>query len=61
VIDINIPIFFSFYFGFKWWYKTEVWSSEEVDFVTGIPTLEETETPEIPPKNNWEKISRAIF
>ncbi|PVG03557.1 putative general amino acid permease [Serendipita vermifera] len=58
---INIPLFFSFYFGWKWWYKTEIWRSEDVDFVTGIPTLEETETPEIPPKNTWEKIGRAIL
>jgi len=32
-----------------------------MDFVTGIPTLEETEIPEVPPKNIWEKIASFIF
>lgn len=32
-----------------------------MDFVTGIPTLEETEIPEEPPKNVFEKIAAIIF
>ncbi|KIM29391.1 hypothetical protein M408DRAFT_112567 [Serendipita vermifera MAFF 305830] len=58
---INIPLFISFYIGFKWWYRTEIWRSDEIDFVTGVPTLEETETPPRIPRNVWEKIADAIF
>jgi amino acid transporter len=32
-----------------------------MDFVTGIPTPEETEVPEVPPKNIWEKIAAFVF
>ena len=60
-VDINIPLFLGFYLGFKWWYRTEIWRSDEIDFVTGVPTLEETETPPRIPRNVWEKIGNAIF
>lgn len=32
-----------------------------MDFVTGIPTLEETELPEVPPRNIGEKIAAFLF
>ena len=41
--------------------KTFFRSQEEMDFVTGIPTVEETETPEIPPANLGEKIFDIVF
>jgi amino acid transporter len=49
------------YFGYKFIKKTKIWKSTEIDFVTGIPSIEETEIPEEPPKNVWEKIGRVIF
>lgn len=49
------------YFGYKFFKKTKIWKGTEIDFVTGIPSVEETEIPEQPPKNVWEKISRVIF
>jgi len=59
--DINIPIFFALYFGYKTIKKTKIRRWDEMDFVTGIPSLEETEVPEVPPKNVWGKIARFIF
>jgi len=36
--------------------------STDIQFVTqGIPTYEETEGPEIPPKGFWERVSAALF
>jgi amino acid transporter len=59
--DINIPIFLILYFGYKFVKRTNIRSWEERDFVTGIPTPEETEIPEVPPRNVWEKIASVIF
>jgi len=59
--DINIPIFLALYFGYKFIKKTKIRRWDEMDFVTGIPTPEETEIPEVPPKNIWEKIGSFIF
>lgn len=58
---INIPLFAALYFGFKFIKKTKIWKGTEIDFVTGIPSIEETEVPEEPPKNIWEKIGRIVF
>lgn len=58
---INIPIFAVLYFGYKIVYRTKVWKPEEMDFVTGIPTIEETELPLVPPKNIWEHIAEILF
>jgi len=58
---INIPIFVVLYFGYKFIMRTSIWKPQEMDFVTGIPTLEETEEPEIPPKNFGEKIANFLF
>ena len=33
---IPIPIFFCFFFGYKFWYKTKWIPASEMDFVTGI-------------------------
>ncbi|KAI9567716.1 general amino acid permease [Boletus coccyginus] len=39
---INLPIFFSLFIGYKLWYKTKMAPLSELDFVSHIPTLEET-------------------
>lgn len=57
--ETNNPI--ALYFGFKFVKKTKIWKGTEIDFVTGIPSIEETEVPEVPPKNVWEKIGRFLF
>lgn len=58
---INIPLFFALYIGWKVIKRTKVWRPHEMDFVTGIPTLEETEVPEVPPRNIWEKLFNIVF
>ncbi|EGN96889.1 hypothetical protein SERLA73DRAFT_111663 [Serpula lacrymans var. lacrymans S7.3] len=58
---INIPFFFILYFFWKIFKRTSVWKLHEMDFVTGIPSMEETEIPEVPPKNIGEKIASFIF
>ncbi|KAG6909370.1 hypothetical protein DXG01_000809 [Tephrocybe rancida] len=58
---LNIPIFVGLYLGYKLTKRTHVWKPEEMDFVTGIPSLEETELPEVPPKNTWQRIAGIIF
>ena len=32
-----------------------------MDFVTGIPTPEETEIPVVPSRNIWEKVASIVF
>lgn len=32
-----------------------------MDFVTGIPSVEETELPEVPPRTILEKIAAKVF
>ncbi|KAF9466187.1 general amino acid permease 1 [Collybia nuda] len=58
---VNIPIFVVLYVGYKVTKRTQFWKPEERDFVTGIPSVEETEIPQDPPKNFRERIARAIF
>ncbi|KAG6812338.1 hypothetical protein H0H92_003325 [Tricholoma furcatifolium] len=58
---LNIPIFTGLYLGYKIFNRTKIWKPEERDFVTGIPSIEETEIPELPPKNIWERIGRILF
>jgi len=58
---INLPIFAVLYFGYKFTKRTKSWKPEEMDFVTGIPTLEETEMPEIKPVTISEKIAAVLF
>ena len=59
--DINIPIFLISYFGYKIIKKTKIRRWDEMDFVTGIPPPEDTEIPEVPPKNIWERIASFVF
>ena len=58
---INIPIFVGLYVGYKVIKRTKVWKPEEMDFVTGIPSYEETEAPEVPPRNFGEKVANWLF
>ena len=60
-LDIDIVLFFGLYFGYKVIKKTKIRRWDERDFVTGIPTPEETEVPEVPPRNIWEKIASVVF
>ncbi|KAJ7581832.1 general APC amino acid permease [Mycena floridula] len=55
VAYINLPIFAVTFFGYKIIKKTKMWKPLEMDFVTGIPSLEETETP---PKENMTRLER---
>lgn len=81
LLDLNIPLFFALYFGWKIIKRTKIWKPEEMDFHTvrihadfycldsqsdvsfhqGIPTLEETEIPEQPPRTIGEKIAAIVF
>jgi len=58
---INVPIFFLLLFGWKIYKRTKLWHPHEMDFVTGIPSLEETDTPEVPPRDFKEKVFNALF
>ena len=58
---INIPIFFALFVGWKIFKRTKVWKPHEMDFVTGIPTIEETEIPEEPPRTIPQKIAAVLF
>jgi amino acid transporter len=58
---VNIPLFFGLYFGYKIVKKTEVWKPEDMDFVTGIPSPEETEGPYYPPEGFWQKLAAILF
>ncbi|KAL4072265.1 general amino acid permease 1 [Scleroderma citrinum] len=39
---INLPVFFSLFVGYKLWFKTKIRPLADLDFVSNIPTLEET-------------------
>ncbi|KII86065.1 hypothetical protein PLICRDRAFT_178353 [Plicaturopsis crispa FD-325 SS-3] len=58
---VNIPIFFGLYFGWKFYKKTKIWKTSQMDFVTGIPSVEETELPEVPPVTIPQKIAAILF
>ncbi|KAI0690485.1 amino acid permease/ SLC12A domain-containing protein [Cytidiella melzeri] len=58
---INIPIFFGLYIFWKVLKRTKVWKPTEMDFVTGIPSIEETEVPEQPPRNFGDKVFNVLF
>ncbi|KAJ7281975.1 general amino acid permease 1 [Mycena rebaudengoi] len=58
---VNIPIFGVLYFGYKLVYRTKIWKPLEMDFITGIPTIEETELPEDPPTTFLEKVANVVF
>jgi hypothetical protein len=59
--DINIPIFLGLYLFWKWWQRTRIWEPHMIDFVTGVPPLDETETPEKPLNGLLEKIAELVF
>lgn len=58
---LNFPIFFGLYLGYKYLNKTKFWKASEMDFHTGIPTLEETENTREQPRTLLERISNAMF
>ncbi|KAI0642018.1 general amino acid permease 1 [Trametes meyenii] len=58
---INVPLFIGLYAGWKIIKRTKAWKPHEMDFVTGIPTVEETEIPEVPPRNFGEKLFQIVF
>ncbi|OCH96296.1 general amino acid permease 1 [Obba rivulosa] len=58
---IGVPIFFGLYFFWKIFKRTKFWKLSEMDFVTAIPSLEETEMPEVPPVTIPQKIAAILF
>ncbi|KAG2352824.1 amino acid permease/ SLC12A domain-containing protein [Suillus spraguei] len=58
---LNIPLFFGLFLFWKITRRTTIWKPDEMDFTTGIPTCEETEGPEIPPKGFWQHIAAVLF
>jgi len=58
---INVPLFTGLYVFWKVTKKTKVWRPDEMDFVTGIPTPEETEGPYYPPVGFWQKLGATLF
>ena len=59
--DINIPIFFGLYFGYKFYKGSQIWKVEDMDFTRGIPTLEETEEEPVPPTTFAGKVAEKLF
>jgi amino acid transporter len=59
--DINIPIFVVLYFGYKIVYRSKIPALKDADLVTNIPTMEETERPEILPTTILGKIAAVLF
>ncbi|KAI0923590.1 hypothetical protein AcW1_006502 [Taiwanofungus camphoratus] len=58
---INIPIFCGLFIFWKVLKRTRFWKPHEMDFVTAIPSMEETEIPEVPPTTILEKIASWLF
>ncbi|KAG9224168.1 hypothetical protein CCMSSC00406_0006836 [Pleurotus cornucopiae] len=58
---INIPIFFALFLGYKIVGRTRFWRAHEMDLWTGVPSIEETESPEVPPTTVSEKIAAFLF
>ncbi|KDQ26494.1 hypothetical protein PLEOSDRAFT_1057045 [Pleurotus ostreatus PC15] len=58
---INIPIFFALFLGYKIIGRTRFWRAHEMDLWTGVPSIEETESPEVPPTTVSEKIAAFLF
>ncbi|KAJ8598043.1 general amino acid permease 1 [Rhizopogon salebrosus TDB-379] len=56
-----VPIFIVLIVFWKYTRQTVMWKPDEMDFTTGIPTFEETEGPEIVPKNLWQHVAAALF
>lgn len=49
------------YLGYKVFYRTKIQNLKDVDLVSNIPSMEETERPEILPTTIWGKIAAALF
>lgn len=49
------------YFGYKISYRTKIVKLKDVDLVSNIPSMEETERPEVPPTTIWGKIAAVLF
>ena len=58
---INIPLAIALFVGWKVVKRTRWWRPDEMDFVTGIPTMEDTEHPEPPPGTLLGKIADKLF
>ncbi|RDX54144.1 general amino acid permease 1 [Polyporus arcularius HHB13444] len=58
---INVPLFIALYVFWKLFKRTKIWKPHEMDFVTGIPTVEETEVPETPPTTFMGKVAAFLF
>lgn len=58
---INVPLVIALFVGFKVIKRTHWWKPHEMDFVTGIPTLEETEHHVEPPTTFWGKVGDKLF
>jgi len=59
--DINVPIYIALYLGYKIAYRTRIPRLKDVDLVSNIPSMVETEKPEIPPTTTWGKVLAAVF
>ncbi|KAG8905039.1 hypothetical protein FRB99_000775 [Tulasnella sp. 403] len=58
---INVAIYILFFVGYKLYKRTKFWRFDEMDFVTNIPSVEETEDPYIPPGTWGGKLLEAIL
>ncbi|TFK48431.1 general amino acid permease 1 [Heliocybe sulcata] len=58
---INVPLFFCLWIFWKVFKRTRVWKPLQMDFTTGIPSVEETEEPEVPPTTFWGKVGKFLF
>jgi len=56
-----IPIFGTLYFGYKIIKRTKIWKTSEMDFWTGIPSIEETEGSFVPPSTFWGKVVDKVI
>ncbi|KAF5362276.1 hypothetical protein D9756_002203 [Leucocoprinus leucothites] len=58
---INIPIFLGLYLMYKIPKRSKFWKASEMDFYTGIPSLEETETYTEGPQTFMERVADTVF
>jgi amino acid transporter len=58
---INVPCVIALFVGFKLIKKTPWWKPFEMDFVTGIPSVEETEEEIVPPATVLAKVADVLF
>ncbi|KIJ21076.1 hypothetical protein PAXINDRAFT_96022 [Paxillus involutus ATCC 200175] len=58
---INVPLFFCLYGYWKITRRTTFKSAAQRDYITGIPSIAETERPHRPPHGFWEKVADVLF